>query len=532
MDDIGFIGSGSRFNPRFGSGDQVTAKQLNDLATGIQNGLSMPYLGDGPSISFTSGGTIITPIETSIGGDGGGLKQFDCFIQKWQDPENPEADPEYRLRCVRGLTSFENYNVDEKGFITDEVFVYNHRLNKWNVWMTGSFEYDPNDESKIYLDDGYIKLEKTKNYKVFIYKVNPTVDAWPESQSAQIAIIEEGSPADENVIQKYSGGGSMQVYLVSKTESIENIVTADPMNGSIANFNPAEMLNDYINFDPSYLSVTRAVGNPLDPNERHPNLYPSGMSDWLSYEIPAFAKPSTSQFAQTIDGMIIGGVPNDFAGDGILGKVLGYPVNGVEYGYSGYAGNYLQNDVVKAWDVNERYGFTSNPYVSGLINPADFEIIIYNDLSENTVVNFDNADLDIIANTQTAVSSTTLEMATGGAVGNVGFKYFDCARKEIAYIKWIAIDPEKPDVKEHFDIYQINNGPINFNYKPILLDVKKVETDADAHWGTDNDSWVSPDVVEISSWGDYEDNLISNKYKENDANIGGFLPNHPTRSSG
>lgn len=65
MDDIGFIGSGSRFNPRFGSGDEITAKQLNDLATGIQNGLSMPYLGEGSSISFTSGGTIITPIDTA-----------------------------------------------------------------------------------------------------------------------------------------------------------------------------------------------------------------------------------------------------------------------------------------------------------------------------------------------------------------------------------------------------------------------------------------------------------------------------------
>jgi hypothetical protein len=60
MNDIGFNGSGSRFNARFGSGEEITAKQLNDLATGIQAGLPMPYIGDGPSVSFTSGGTIIT----------------------------------------------------------------------------------------------------------------------------------------------------------------------------------------------------------------------------------------------------------------------------------------------------------------------------------------------------------------------------------------------------------------------------------------------------------------------------------------
>ena len=63
--DLGFNGSGSRFNSRFGSGEPILAKQLNDLASGIQSGLSMPYLGEGSSISFTSGGTIITPLDTA-----------------------------------------------------------------------------------------------------------------------------------------------------------------------------------------------------------------------------------------------------------------------------------------------------------------------------------------------------------------------------------------------------------------------------------------------------------------------------------
>ena len=92
MDDIGFIGSGSRFNPRFGSGDEITAKQLNDLATGIQNGLSMPYLGEGPSISFTSGGTIITPIE--IGNSITQEKPFTVNVTK--------VGEEYRFTVVAG----------------------------------------------------------------------------------------------------------------------------------------------------------------------------------------------------------------------------------------------------------------------------------------------------------------------------------------------------------------------------------------------------------------------------------------------
>ena len=60
MNDQFFNGTGSRFNTRFGSGEEITAKQLNDLASGVQAGLPMPYIGEGPSVSFTPGGAIIT----------------------------------------------------------------------------------------------------------------------------------------------------------------------------------------------------------------------------------------------------------------------------------------------------------------------------------------------------------------------------------------------------------------------------------------------------------------------------------------
>ena len=61
MEDAGFNGSGSRFNARFEAGSPIQAKQLNDLAAGIQASLPMPYLGGGSSISFTPGGSVITP---------------------------------------------------------------------------------------------------------------------------------------------------------------------------------------------------------------------------------------------------------------------------------------------------------------------------------------------------------------------------------------------------------------------------------------------------------------------------------------
>ena len=67
MNDEGFKGNPSRFNSRFGSGEEITARQLNDLANGIQVGNPMPYLGEGPSVSFTPGGAIITQnFDTSL----------------------------------------------------------------------------------------------------------------------------------------------------------------------------------------------------------------------------------------------------------------------------------------------------------------------------------------------------------------------------------------------------------------------------------------------------------------------------------
>lgn len=73
MNDEGFNGAGSRFNSRFESGSPILAKQLNDLAAGLQASLPMPYLGDGAIVSYTPGGSTITPTDnetqTNVGAD-------------------------------------------------------------------------------------------------------------------------------------------------------------------------------------------------------------------------------------------------------------------------------------------------------------------------------------------------------------------------------------------------------------------------------------------------------------------------------
>ena len=60
MQDAGFNGTGSRFNSRFEAGSPIYAKQLNDLAAGVQASLPQPYTGIGSSVSFTAGGAVIS----------------------------------------------------------------------------------------------------------------------------------------------------------------------------------------------------------------------------------------------------------------------------------------------------------------------------------------------------------------------------------------------------------------------------------------------------------------------------------------
>jgi hypothetical protein len=497
--------------------------QINRIGAGVD--IAKTAMSNDVQFQTSTGGTSYS-IPNQVYQGVGEYKQFDCFVQRWQDPNNPDAAPEYRLRCVRGLTSFDNYNVDEQGFVKNEQFVYNHRLSKWNAYPTGTFEYDPDDASEIFLDDGYIKLTKNKNYKVFLWKINPTIDAWPESKSAQIAVIEEGIAADTNVMPKYNGGGSMQAYIVSSSTTIDNIVTANPLNGSIANFDAAD-LNGYVTFHAEELLVT-------DNNDGSANNFPASMQSWLAGQVPVFAKPSTNPDEEEPDGMSINHVPYDVVG--FIGYAYPPSAPYIDYANGDGSTSFTSDNIVKAWDVGTRYGYTQNPFVSGLILPEDAFRIRIQDVPAHEVVEFEATDIDIIANSQTSVTSTTLEMVTGKPVGNIGFKEFDCARKEIAYIKWVSDDPEHPELTGKFDIYQINNGPINFTYKPILIDFVKVPTQGDAHWGINNDAWVSPDVVEIGLYwngsGAYEDDLTSSKYKENSNNIGGFLPGSPTRSSG
>ena len=104
MEDIGFNGTGSKFNTRFGSNSSIMGKQLNDMSYGIQAGLPQPNVGSGQSISFTPGGALFTPeSDPNVFGRyqyNADPPQFKCVV--FIDPSGGPEQLKYYLKIARG----------------------------------------------------------------------------------------------------------------------------------------------------------------------------------------------------------------------------------------------------------------------------------------------------------------------------------------------------------------------------------------------------------------------------------------------
>ena len=158
MEDQGFNGAGSRFNSRFESGTPILAKQLNDLSAGVQAGLPMPYLGDGSIVSFTPGGSLITPTDNDIGkGTAGGyLNQFHCELYK------DVATDEWRLQIVNGTLIFGNEHQAEQETMT---------VVAPTVPSTVTI-VDGGDSSSAYMNNGgYYVIDTAADYGVYLFQI-------------------------------------------------------------------------------------------------------------------------------------------------------------------------------------------------------------------------------------------------------------------------------------------------------------------------------------------------------------------------
>jgi hypothetical protein len=424
-------------------------------------------------------------------------RQFECTLSG----DQVGGESEYYLQVRKGLVEFDHYVTDDKGILdidalggfndvnVQNMFLY---MNKFNVFETDKRVAGDNNETSDFISDGYIKLEKEKNYFVFIYKTTP--DWQPEgslyeARAPQIGVAADDSEANLFIKTKRSGGSFLQSYLkFAESETIENLVTADAISGKIAEFNPAEFLNDYINFDTDLLDIVRSAGQGANHPDRYPDATYPGMATWIgSGFVPVFANPSSLPGASgaTPDGMTINSVPyGDSWSDsneeiiGVNGEVT-IPVVGsdavgpISVFYATDTGlNHVAIEIIKGWNVEAKYGYDANPLVSGLLNVNDLTIEIHGDAAPESVIYFDDTEVDIIASTQT---SATIPGAM--TVEGTGFVVTDCYRQDIAYIKW---DEEL----NRFKIYQMQYGPIKLRQNPLgPFKTKLLTGEEEADWG-------------------------------------------------
>lgn len=206
MEDLGFNGSGSRFNSRFEAGSPIQAKQLNDLAAGIQASLPMPYLGEGPSVSFTPGGSVITDDRTRLEKTAPSA----TIVQQYQ-MRSVSVDGSERLQIAKGTVSFTQSNMprvrlgghnDQRQGWIGKVAVYGDGVTVTPgegdpLWMDGNGYYSFSNAGTYYVTISKFDINQSNNdtESELLNAEAPWVSIFPSGDDIEDIIFSETGPS-------------------------------------------------------------------------------------------------------------------------------------------------------------------------------------------------------------------------------------------------------------------------------------------------------------------------------------------------
>lgn len=228
MEDQGFNGSGSRFNSRFEAGAPIQAKQLNDLAAGVQSALPMPYLGQGPSVSFTPGGAVITDNRPAAEQ----IEPAASIVQQFQ-MRTVVVDGNARLQIAKGTVSFTQSNMPRI-----RLGAHSDQRQGWirKVALYGSgVSVTPGAGDPAWMDgNGYYSFSNVGTYYVTISKFDITSEfddsdsALLNAEAPWVSIFPAGD-AIENIIFSETGPSEY----VNKT-NVQKMVGYDAMSTGLS----------------------------------------------------------------------------------------------------------------------------------------------------------------------------------------------------------------------------------------------------------------------------------------------------------
>jgi len=224
MEDLGFNGSGSHFNSRFEAGSPIQAKQLNDLAAGIQASLPIPYLGEGPSVSFTPGGSVIVDSRSRIESD---APPASSIVQQYQ-MRVASIEGNEVLQIAKGTVTFTQSNmprVRQGG--------HNDQRQGWisKVAVFGSVGVTSGQGDPLWMDgNGYYNFETAGTYYVTISKFDisqsndDTESALLNTEAPWVSIFKAGDDIEDIIFSET--GPSLYV---NKT-NVQKMVGYDAMS--------------------------------------------------------------------------------------------------------------------------------------------------------------------------------------------------------------------------------------------------------------------------------------------------------------
>jgi len=186
------------------------------------------------------------------------MREFSCaVVGVLSEGESPTI--EHRLRIKNGLVTFTYYLVtndstadpDNGGWITSHATKH-LRINKPNLYPTGTLYTGDNLNPDYIQSDGYIKLDEGSDYYVFLYKVTPDWDnVFNEAKAPQLVISKVTDDPNTKIVMTTNGGGTLINYTAENRVMNADLFgwnasegewqnTTLPLSGSDINFDGSE----------------------------------------------------------------------------------------------------------------------------------------------------------------------------------------------------------------------------------------------------------------------------------------------------
>ena len=260
MEDQGFNGSGSRFNSRFEAGAPIQAKQLNDLAAGVQSALPMPYLGEGPSVSFTPGGAVITDNRPAVEQ----VEPAASIIQQFQ-MRTVSVDGSARLQIAKGTVSFTQSNMprvrlgghnDQRQGWISKVAAYGANVELTSgagdpAWMDGNGYYSFDSAGTYYVTIG--KFDITSEF-------DDTDSELLNAEAPWVSIFKSGDPMEAKILSQTGPSeyvNKTNVHKMTGYDAASTGLSGDWGNCHTTWFNPTKW-----GYSVKLIGIVTAVMNP------------------------------------------------------------------------------------------------------------------------------------------------------------------------------------------------------------------------------------------------------------------------------